>query len=395
MNKPNLFLSRVNLNVMLALIAVLSFTLTLIEIFQNPDKYQWDLKVYFNAPLDLARGLNPYENTQFVYPPLTLNLFKIFPALFTYDQFYWLFLSFKIILFAALLVIWKKEFLRKTSIGLFSIFVCLGFYATFLLDFRAGNISVIETLLVFIAFCFYIRERYLVFSALIIICACFKITPIFFLALLIVGQREKHWKTFVFGCFLFILYGFANFIVYPSLAWDFVIQATSRTSESGFICPSSLSFLSALLNQSAEAFGFSFSKPLILSLYAFFACALLLISWKRLGNGLNAQTPKVTRTFSILFIVLVYVLIMPRMKDYAYMIAIASILFAIQEFKFKVPQWVLFLPMILIPPTTFWPILFQTTFNVFWTHYPLLLVGFFWKLYMDQLDRSAKSNSAE
>jgi hypothetical protein len=86
-----------------------------------------------------------------------------------------------------------------------------------------------------------------------------------------------------------------------------------------------------------------------------------------------------------MFAILVFVITMPRMKDYAYMVAIPSVLFAVHEFDWnRIPRWVLVLPLVLVPPRAEWPWLFDGIFDLFWSYYPLFFAGLFWFFYVQR-----------
>jgi hypothetical protein len=371
----------------LAFTAAVSFILSILEILADPEKFQWDLKVYYYSPLVFGEGLNPYKVSHFVYPPIYLPLFKIFSTLFSYDQFYPVFLFAKILCFFGLMFVWKKNFFLKAPFGVFLFLSWLGFYAAFLIDFQAGNISVFETALLFLAFSCFLKEWLGLFTVLVLCAASFKITPIFFLILLPLSSRQN-WRVFSLGCLGFLSYGILNYLMYPEFTQTFFSEALARTGESGFICPSSLAFVTDVWTHFLSGWEFMPAKAIAKVTYLALASFILWRSWKSWhqakGSGCRNNQDRI---FLVLFSILVFTLAMPRMKDYAYMIAIPSLLYAMYEFEFQIPRWLLFLPLILIPPTTTWPPFFQEAFREFWSYYPLLLAALVWTLYLNQLKK--------
>lgn len=101
-----------SLQLLLILLPIASFVVSIHEIFVRTDLYQWDLRVYYNGPIEYAQGLNPYKLSHFVYLPVFLPLFRLLFLSFTYEQTYVIFLAAKIICFFSLLVLWKKYFLQ-------------------------------------------------------------------------------------------------------------------------------------------------------------------------------------------------------------------------------------------------------------------------------------------
>ena len=173
-----------------------SFVLSIARILRAPDDFQWDLQVYYNSPLLLARGQDPYEVGRFIYAPIYLQIFRVFSIPFTYDQFYLVFLFAKIFSFVILLAIWKKYFLKATQLHIFAIFVWLGFYSTVLADLQAGNVSIFESLVLFLAFLCFLKQRFYWFVFLIVLAASIKLTPIFFLILLLLTPNKHSLRCF-------------------------------------------------------------------------------------------------------------------------------------------------------------------------------------------------------
>lgn len=368
----------------LVAITIISFTLSIWEILTDPEKFQWDLNVYYNAPLELLQGLDPYKVSHFVYPPVYLQVFKVFSTWLSYDQFYSAFLFAKIFCFIALLWIWRNFFLKRVPIGVFLLLVWLGFYSTFLLDFQAGNISVFETTLLFLAFVCFLKDRLGLFVALILLAASFKLTPVFFLILLPLYSKRNR-RLFFLGCFGFLAYGVLNYLVYPEFTRTFISEALSRTGESGFVCPSSLAFVTDIWTHMLA--NWDFIPTHMFAKITYVALAFLIL-WRSFHDcsqaSRNGSQILDKKTFLVLFSILVFTLTMPRMKDYAYMIAIPSLIYAIHEFDLQIPRWVLFLPLVLIPPTTTWPLFFQEAFRQFWSYYPLFLATLFWFFYLKE-----------
>jgi hypothetical protein len=380
------------ISIILATIA--SFVVSIVRILRAPDQYQWDFKVYYNSPLLLAQGQDPYEaysvlkhlggKGAFVFPPIYLQIFRAFSSLVTYDQCYWIFLFAKILSFAILLVIWKKSFLKATQLDIFAVFVWLGFYSTFLIDFQAGNVAVFETMVLFLAFLCFLKDRLGSFVFLTILAASIKITPIFFLILLLLAPNKYSLRYFAVGSAGFLSYALLNLILFPDFTKQFISEAMKRINEAGVVNPSSFGFINQTLRTSLAPFGLIPGSMLVNVIYLAVGICIVWTSWRawRLvkivdeGNNFN-------RLFLILFSILVYTLIMPRMKDYAYMIAIPSVLFAIERFEISVPRWIVFLPLVLISCGDSRPPLFR----VFADYYPLFVASFFWYLYLRELKK--------
>jgi hypothetical protein len=370
-----------------------SFVLSIVRILREPDRFQWDLQVYYNSPLWLAQGQDPYAVHGFVdgfsYSPIHLQIFRVFPSLFTYNQFYWVFLFAKIVSFAILLAIWKKVFLRETQLHVFAIFVWLGFYSTILIDLQAGNVSIFESMLLFLGFLCFLKQRLYSFVFLTVLAASFKIMPIFFLILLLLAPNRYSLKCFALGCVGFLAFALLNLVLFPDLTKQFISWAPRTTNEQGHLNPSSLAFIRDMLTSSSDHFGLAPNSILVSVIYLAVAIWIFSRSWRswRLGKVDN-EGSNYDLLFLILFSILVYTLTMPRMKDYAYIIAIPSVLFAIEHFKVSVPRWILFLPLVIISYYTIPPL-----FRIFLDYYPLFVASFFWYLYSCELEKRSSQTS--
>jgi hypothetical protein len=385
------------------LATVASFVLSIATILRAPHDFQWDLKVYYNSPLLLTQGQDPYEVVvpqgqdhfelgTFVFPPIYLHIFRVFPNLLTYDQFYWIFLFAKILSFVILLVIWKKCFLKTTQLDVFAIFVWLGFYSAVLADFQAGNVTVFETTLLFLAFLCFLKDRLGWFVFFTIFAASIKITPIFFLILLLLAPNRYSLRYFAIGCMGYFAFALLNLILFPDLTKQFISEAMARiTNEGGYHNPSSLAFIKSTLTNNLTHLSSIPGLILVNLIYLTVAIWISWTSWKawRLVKSVD-KGDNYNRSFLILFSTLVYTLIMPRMKDYAYMITIPSVLFAIERFEILVPRWTVFLLLVLISPAYTAP----PVFRVLSGYYPLFVASFFWYLYLRELKKTTGALAA-
>jgi hypothetical protein len=370
-----------------------SFALSIAEICYEPDRFQWDLKVYYTAPILYMQGADPYAVGAFAFPPMFLPVFKLFSNLFTYGQFHFVFLFAKILSFVLLLTMWKNFFLKDTILSLFLLVVWLAFYSTIFIDFKAGNISVFETTLLFLGFLCFLKSQLAPFVLIILLASSAKLTPIVFVILLLLSSYEHKVRYFVIGCAGFVTLALINLAIFPEYTKQFIFEALERTKESEVFNPSSLMLITYLITKIMGHFGLGLGSLVAKVLYVVFATSILWASWNTFCTFKTLkEKDDFTRFFLILFSILVYTLTMPRMKDYAYMLAIPSILFAVERFEMRIPRWLLFVPFILISPYTYpyaQPPLFRTVGYVFWHWYPLLIAFICWYVYSREVGRRA------
>jgi hypothetical protein len=179
-----------------------------------------------------------------------------------------------------------------------------------------------------------------------------------------------------------------NFLLFPDLIKRFADEALRRTQESGYYNPSSYALIRDVLTAALHPFNLVPNDVLPGIIYLVFAAAFLLKSWRAWALSKAARgDSQNARSLLIYFSILVYTIAMPRMKDYAYMLAIPSVLFALESFEIKTPRWLMFLPLVLLVPreSVEEPRLFSWVFATLWKYYPLFVALFFWRVYMQEL----------
>jgi hypothetical protein len=388
-----------------------SFVWSILDILGQPDKFQWSLRVYYEGPLLLARNLNPYEVGNlgypslsllaFPYPPIFLPIFTTLSIVFTYKQFYVVFLLLKIACLAILLFIWKRFYVRKIGLDIFLVFVWLGFYATLFLDFVAGNISVFETTVLFLGFLFFLKGRTAPFVLMILLGASVKLTPAVFLCLLPLSSIEHKWKYFSAGCLVFLAFCLSNLFLFPDLSLSFFRYALQHVDEDGYANPSSLALITDVLARGANLLGLGANKIIAAIIYSVFIGTILWMSLRAwVAAAHTREDEQRSRLVLSLFVILVYTLVMPRMKNYAYIIAVPSVLFALESIEIQIPRWLMFLPLIFVVrgPSYFtvdmrMPHLFHGPFETLLVYYPLFVAFFFWHVYMQELKRQVRRDN--
>ena len=366
-------MTKFTLRATLILWPIASFVLSVAQIFIDRGQ-QWDLRNYLNGLTAYRDGLNPYVDSSFIYPPVFLPILNWLTVNRTYDQLYVGLLFGKVAFILVLLGIWKRWFAKDTPAHVFLPLAWIGFFSTIAIDLYAGNVSVVETTLLFAGFLSFTKGHLYAFAALIAIASTPKIAPIVFLVALL--TKPNGWRPFLagFGGFTFFL-GF-NYGLYPTFSRSFLTEAWSRTSESQVINPSSLAFIKDALPKFADV-----GAPVVWLAFAIFVYVVSWRAWRR-------QNTAPTGLESILFLILVYVLTVPRMKDYAYMIALPSALFAIQSYRVRRPEWLLAIPLAVNTARSA-PLLFETPFGLLWYYYPLAVALGFWWIFVDEFRRRA------
>jgi len=76
-----------------------------------------------------------------------------------YKSAFHIFLIAKCILLTGLIYFWKREFIKTNAYALFGLFCLFAFNSAVYRDLIAGNINLVEQVLLWLAFFFYMKHR--------------------------------------------------------------------------------------------------------------------------------------------------------------------------------------------------------------------------------------------
>lgn len=305
---------------------------------------QDDFKVLYAAAIADEQGKNPYDTTElsialgervflpYVYPPA---------ALFVFKPFTWLglrlagviFLTLKLLTFLLVLYLLYRIFPFKEHLALFLIVIPFAFNGTVLADFRAGNISVFEQALIWLGFYFYLKRKPAYFAALILIAASFKFTPILLLGLLFLGFRKQEIRIALLFLMLFLLTIGLYAVLSPALFSAFIdnaahVNTLGMAGERGEFNPSTLQLSNDIIAWIGQAAGRIFPAALPVILYAAVCCIVLLITVRvtlRLRGAESVQAD----ILRICLICFSYAVLVPRLKNYSYILLIGPALYTL------------------------------------------------------------------
>jgi len=385
---------------MLALLSVYSAFL-LWDIFVHRESKQWDFQTYYYAAKAHASDLNPYAlinlsevahkkiRLRFLYPPVTLWFFRLF-ALFDYTTAYILYFLFKCFLLLGLVFLWAKVFLSHERDWVFYFFLLFAFNSALYVDLVAGNISLLEQFFIWLAFFFFLKKRFSLFCLCLLGAALFKTTPIVFLALLFFLPGKKK---YVYAAAALSVFGAANLIFYRTDSLFAAYLFYARRKGPGIFSHSTLGFFLDLFGYFKEKEVISVPQALpSLLFYATIAVVLgvTFFRLKRIRFGRKLEDPRIL----IFLVCVIYVLVLPRFKDYSYVLMIVPAYYVIKRFvsEGSVYPWILI--FFLSTPIHVNLPGFNGFFTFFWNYYPLFLAFVVWILYLFLLS-STKFPSAE
>ena len=282
--------------------------------------YQWDVVVYWWGGRAFAKGVSPYgpiprqpEYLHFVYPPLVAALFAPLSVLnVSATKLLWLVL--KLAAFVATIRLWRRRVAPGDAAIPPLFFFTFAFGSAALVDFTAGNIAVFEQFLLWVAFAALLARRLWVFAALVAVTAQAKLTPIFFLGLLLVIDERPRWQPLVGGALLFALGVGASALLRPEQTREF-LASVSSLGERGWGDPSTLGMMEDLVDQLR---GLRVPLP-SLSAHLLYLAAVTAVLWSTVRWWRRRRLAGRHEPVLVLLVTLaVYALVMPRMKDYSY-----------------------------------------------------------------------------
>ncbi len=315
-----------------------------VAFFLRTEKTQWDLKVYMACSRTLASGGNPYATQpvfdgsafQCLYPPLMIDLYRPFAAASDYfgagaGERFWALL--KVMSMFWILYSWRTVILRPGRDLWRALFAALAFGSPFWSDFRAGNAGSFEHALLWAALAAFVAGKDLLFAALLAAAAQPKLAPLAFLPLLVVKPRPNA-RALLLGGTLAAAAFALNERLHPGLLKEFFRQLADPGQpwryERG---PNNCSFV-GLVQHALET---KWGNRTLASAWAlrvneaWTAAIMCLTGWSlaRLWSAAGGEEDK--RRRAVLLYAAAYALIVPRLKDYSFLLVIPPAIAAVES----------------------------------------------------------------
>lgn len=379
------------------LILVGSYSLTILrDIALNSDKLQWDFRTYYYAVLAFKKGLDPYYLSSlgevagrsigfpFAYPPYALVILGPMSFL-SYEAAYQFYLVLKVIAFSGLIYLWSHFFLEEKVSPLFIAFCIFGFGGATIIDFNAGNISVVEQFFLWLGFIALLKKRPWVFALSIGFISLFKLLPFLFIFLVFAIRGKHRNRVFLITVIVFLGIQLISLLAFPDLSRSYFSVATQLDSR-GINNPATLALFRDIRDLLILR---GFNIPLILptALFALTSLIVLVVTTHTIFQNRTIE-PRVILLLSSM----AFPLIVPRFKDYSYiLLLLPSYYFVTRKLKNLNPIWLIVL--LVLSSRFFLPFgLSADATKLFWEYYPLLAVTALWLVWIISIkkDKSHK-----
>jgi hypothetical protein len=343
----------------LLIISLLLLTIMLYNIGRKAlsKNHQHDFVLYYYGTVVDSQGNNPYlsenlskvagkqlqKHLHYSYPPLTLLLFKPLTHL-PFDTARQVFLFIKIAMIILLITLWYKYLLPdKRYFLLLTLLIIGAFHSTVSSDLLSGNISTLEQLLLWTGFICLLKKKPYWGAGFIVATACLKLTPLIFLLILFIPKDKDYKKAAIYGGIAFIFIQGISFIFQPELYQAF-LSAPNALDSSGYVNPSSLAFFTFKF---LPRFGLGHITNLNWIIYAAWVCSVGgVFVWK--WRTKYRHYPLLQQ---ISIICLYYAIIMPRFKDYTFIMLIIPALITLSAINSKTVKTIMFILLMV----SLWP----------------------------------------
>ena len=227
-----------------------------------------------------------------------------------------------------------------------------------------------------------------------LLAASFKMTPIFFLVLLLICDHKKKYAYLAGASSIFLAYLLIQYLIMPDMFTGFIRNALIVVGESGVVGPSTDKFVKEIFGMITQMFG-PVSPTLIPMVVIGLAVIVVLLSGRAcilLKRSLTAHAD--SQKIILLLACLVYALIHPRFKDYAYMLLIVPSYYIMKNTRFTKAFPFIFILAILASPHLMLPGI-DILSSVLWQYFPLMIAYTIWGLCLYEIFSRVHNKKAQ
>jgi hypothetical protein len=364
-----------------------------LNVLRHLDAQQWDFKIYYAAAQAVQSDENPYDartltritkrrvSKGYAYPPATLTFFQPF-TLASYDVARHVFFVLKSLLVVGLLALWRKRFVEGAGVGVYLYLLSLlAFNNTIYLDLRAGNVSLIEQALLWLAFWAYMKDKLVAFCVLVLLAASFKLLPIAFLGLLLIRPSGKKLALLALSALGFAAFIGASQLAQPELFRAFLDNAAETNTEDKILNPSTYAFCHDLVGLVLGSKDAPPNPRLGDALYialALSAAIATIVAMRRFERAAPADRLR-NQLFLACFL---YALVAPRFKDYSYVLLIVPAAHLLYAYARRLPASLVWLGVLCVPVVNQPMPAFEAFGVLLLDYYPQFVAAVLWLMYL-------------
>jgi Glycosyltransferase family 87 len=299
-------------------------------IARHPRKYQWDFQTYYYASLAFAQDRNPYDlnvlsetaqspiSLKFMYPPHALVILQ-WTTWLTYPQAHVAWLVVKGVFLLVLLSVWSALLEKERPGIIFFAFAAVAFNATIIADLTTGNITIVEQAFLWTGFLAFVRGRLMIFAVCVAAGSFFKVTNALFLGLLFFVPCRRSLTALTAGTLGTMIPLAVSYLQWPRLFQAFLQNANviADPLERGAKNPCLSAFLLSAAEVVKDTTGWEVPPWAIVLLFVIHAVLALAITAAVIRRYLALQRED-RYLVALSLACLVYPLIVPRFKNYAF-----------------------------------------------------------------------------
>lgn len=295
----------------------------------------WDFRVYYWAAKAQGLGLDPYSLEhlsrvagervvlRYLYPPTILYLVRPLTWL-SLPSAIGVYVGLKIVCIACLLFTWRACLGARETVVLFVLLV-FGFSGSVFNDVFAGNIATFEATALWLAFLCLLRERLLLFAALVVVASLAKMTPLAFLLLALLTAHRRRLQVFVGATVVGAAVPILSFGGSLPRLWNY-LHTVAAVDERGPTNSAILPLLKDVQQQLAKLGIVQMPSPALL--YGAVCVAVVLVTVVAIGRTMRVGEPAASVILDrVMGLVIVYALLLPRFKDYSYCLVLPAVVF--------------------------------------------------------------------
>ena len=355
------------------------------------DGPQNDFLAYYTHAKDYAAGGNLYSDAYlklhrgYQYPPHSLWFFWLF-TLMKIGTAYYLFLFLKCMLLVWLMYLWRAKFIGEDCDALFFIFCILAYNSALFHDIMVGNVTVMEQCVLWSAFYSYLRKKLIPFCVLIVFLASWRIAEVYFLILLLFSTDKKRYLYMVRSFVALALIIFFSFLKNPDVYASSVKVICSYLvgHGEGPGCPSSYYFLKNLFGMLAQKTGLVVPQPIVWGFYMGIVVMVISLTYQTSIRVRDANEGSDLAKIYIYLNCLTYVLILPHISEYWYVILIVPTYYVIKH----ATQVSAYIPLFILASLSIEGIGFCVGISgLMWNYHSLLIAYAMWGIFICMLWR--------